>query len=74
MNVNNHNAWHLCRNRTEQFECVAEAMRRLGEGCTASDIQTALGITAKELEAVVDDARSIATRRSTRQVPASQAA
>lgn len=78
MEVKNHNAWHLCRNRGEQVECVAEAMRRLGEGCTDTDIQNALGITRKHLLSVVDDARALATARSMRHVrvsvPSSRAA
>ncbi len=67
MRVDNHNAYPLCRNRQEQVACVGEAMRRLGEGCTASDLKNSLGITQIQLEAVVDDARAYATERSTRQ-------
>lgn len=78
MRTENHNAWHLCRNRNEKVECVASVMRRLGEGCTAQDIMTCLGITKAELESVADDARALATRLSTIQtratVPARRAA
>lgn len=71
MRIENHNAFPLCRNRDEQVACVAEAMRRLGEGCTASDLKNCLGITTAQLEAIVDDARALAVRLSTHQTRAS---
>lgn len=78
MRFENHNAYHLCRSRQERVACVGEAMRRLGEGCTADDIKNSLGITQPELEDVVDDARSYAARLSVVQtratVPANRAA
>jgi hypothetical protein len=78
MRFENHNAYPLCRNRQEQIACVGEAMRRLGEGCTADDLKSSLGITQSQLEAVVDDARAYAVERSTYQrrfsVPAQRAA
>lgn len=78
MRVENHNAYHLCRNLQERIACVGEAMRRLGEGCTSSDLKNSLGITQAQLDEVADDARAYATERSTRQtrysVPAQRAA
>jgi len=78
MKLENHNAYPLCRTRAEKIACVAEAMRRLGEGCTADDLKTSLGITETELMSVVDDARALATTLSVRQtrarMPAVQAA
>ncbi|CAD7036595.1 hypothetical protein RHAB21_02545 [Pseudorhizobium halotolerans] len=78
MRLENHNAYPLCRNRREQVACVGEAMRRLGEGCTADDLKNSLGITQAELEAVADDARAYAVAASTVQtratVPANRAA
>lgn len=63
--IQNHNAYPLCRNRDEQVACVAEAMRRLGEGCTADDLKSCLGITETQLKAVADDARARAVTLST---------
>lgn len=78
MQVQNHNAYPLCRSRDEQIACVAEAMRRLGEGCTAQDLKNCLGITEVQLNAVVDDARARAVALSIYQtrvsVPARRAA
>lgn len=78
MTFQNHNAYPLCRNRQEQVECVGEAMRRLGEGCTESDLKNSLGITASQLNEVADDARAYAVAVSTHQlrvsVPAQRAA
>lgn len=65
MRFQNHNAWHLCRDRDERVACVASAMRRLGEGCTAEDLKLSLGITQSDLDAVADDARSLAVQQST---------
>ena len=78
MRFENHNAFPLCRNRQEQIACVGEAMRRLGEGCTAEDLKNSLGITQAQLEAIADDARAYAVEASTVQtiatVPANRAA
>lgn len=78
MRTQNHNAYPLCRNREEQVSCVAEAMRRLGEGCTTQDLKNCLGITEAQLNAVVDDARARAVELSVYQtrvsVPARRAA
>jgi len=78
MQVQNHTAYPLCRNREEQVACVAEAMRRLGEGCTTQDLKNCLGITEVQLNAVVDDARARAVELSVYQrrvsVPARRAA
>ncbi|CDN52509.1 Hypothetical protein RG1141_CH01440 [Neorhizobium galegae bv. officinalis bv. officinalis str. HAMBI 1141] len=63
--IQNHNAYPLCRNRDEQVACVAEAMRRLGEGCTSDDLKSCLGITEVQLKAVADDARARAVTLST---------
>lgn len=63
--LHNHNAYPLCRNRNEQIACVGEAMRRLGEGCTESDLKNSLGITTVQLNAVADEARAYAFARST---------
>jgi hypothetical protein len=60
MRFENHNAYPLCRNRQEQVACVGEAMRRLGEGCTAEDLKNCLGITQAQLDDLVDDARAYA--------------
>lgn len=65
MNVENHRAFPLCRNRDEQVACVAEAMRRLGEGCTENDLKNCLGITTAQLVSLADDARARATELST---------
>ncbi len=76
--IQNHNAYPHCRNRDEQVACVAEAMRRFGEGCTADDLKSCLGITEAQLKDVADDARSRAVTLSTYQtrisVPANRAA
>ena len=61
----NHNAYPLCRNRRERIECVGEAMLRLGEGCTESDLKNSLGITTPQLHDVADEARAYAFARST---------
>jgi hypothetical protein len=78
MRFENHNAFPLCRNRQEQVACVGEAMRRLGEGCTAADLKNSLGITQAQLDALADDARAYAVSASVTQtraaVPASRAA
>jgi hypothetical protein len=78
MRFENHNAYPLCRTRQEQVECVGEAMRRLGEGCTESDLKNSLGITTSQLNEVADDARAYAVAASTYQrrvsVPAQRAA
>ncbi|KKX28249.1 hypothetical protein [Rhizobium sp. LC145] len=78
MQPQNHNAYPLCRNRDEKVACVAEAMRRLGEGCTAQDLKNCLGITDAQLNDVVDDARARAVHLSVRQtrysIPARRAA
>ena len=65
MRFHNHNAYPLCRNRRERIECVGEAMRRLGEGCTENDLKNSLGITTAQLYDVADDARAYAFARST---------
>lgn|GEM_PF-2678623 len=78
MRFENHNAYPLCRNREEQVACVGEAMRRLGDGCTAQDLKNSLGITQAQLEAIADEARAYAVAASTIQtratVPARRAA
>ena len=78
MRLENHNAFPHCRNRQEQVARVGEAMRRLGEGCTADDLKVSLGITQAELDAIADDARAYAVSKSTVQtrttVPAARAA
>lgn len=71
MNVQNHNAYPLCTTRDQQIACVAECMRRLGEGCTEDDIKAALGITSAELKSVVDPARALAMKLSITQTRAS---
>jgi hypothetical protein len=70
MSFHNHNAFHLCRNRREQIACVGEAMRRLGEGCTASDIKNSLGIIQSTLDDLADEARAYAVAASTVQTRA----
>lgn len=78
MRFENHNAFPHCRNRQEQVACVGEAMRRLGEGCTAEELKTSLGITQAQLDAIADDARAYAVQASVTQtraaVPANRAA
>lgn len=78
MRIENHNAFPLCRNRDEQVVCVGEAMRRIGEGCTASDLKSSLGITQAQLDDVADDAVayafSVSTRHTRASVPARRAA
>lgn len=78
MRLENQNAFPHCRNRREQVACVGEAMRRLGEGCTADDLKASLGITQAQLDAIADDARAYAVSKSTVQtratVPAARAA
>lgn len=78
MKPENHNAYPMCNTRAEKVACIAEAMRRLGEGCTAEDLKNCLGITDAQLKEVVDDARAEATARSIRQtrsrVPVARAA
>ncbi|UIK04880.1 hypothetical protein [Neorhizobium galegae] len=75
--IQNHNAFPLCRNRDEQVACLAEAMRRFGEGCTADDLKACLGITQAQLMDIADDARARAVTLSTYQtrvsVPANRA-
>lgn len=75
--IQNHNAFPLCRDRKEKIACVAEAMRRLGDNCTTETLKSSLGITQRELDAVADDARSLAAGLSVRQtrysVPANRA-
>lgn len=66
MRVQNHNAWKLCRNRDERIACLASAMRRLGEGCTAHDLKLCLGISQSEIENHADEARALAVEQSTR--------
>ena len=78
MRFENHHAYPHCRNRQEQIACVGEAMRRLGDGCTASDLKNSLGITQAQLEGIADEARAYAVAASTIQtrvtVPARRAA
>lgn len=78
MRFENHNAFPHCRNRQEQIACVGEAMRRLGEGCTAADLKNSLGITQAQLDEIADDARAYAVAASTVQtraaVPVNRAA
>jgi hypothetical protein len=78
MQVQNHNAYPHCTTRDQKVACVAECMRRLGEGCTEDDLKTALGITSAELKTVADDARAMAMTLSVTQtratVPARRAA
>lgn len=64
MNFQNHNSYPLCSTRDEKVACVAEAMRRLGDGCTEDDLKTTLGITSSELKSVADDARARAVTLS----------
>lgn len=64
MQVQNHNAYPLCRTRDEKIACVAETMRRLGEGCTEDDLKNCLGITTVELKSIADDARALAVALS----------
>jgi hypothetical protein len=78
MQTQNHNAFPLCTTRDDQVACVAECMRRLGEGCTGDDIKNALGITSAQLKSLADDARARAVTLSVTQtriaVPARRAA
>ena len=69
-----HELFHTCSNRAERVACVASAMRRLGEGCTDTDLMTHLGITKSDLLSVADDARAKAVVDSTRETIARRAA
>lgn len=71
MQIQNHNAFPLCRDRDEKIACVAEAMRRLGEGCTEADLKNTLGITTAELNDLADEARARAVSLSVTQTRAS---
>lgn len=55
------------KSRAQRVEAVAEVMRRLGEGCTAVQICTTLGITFAQLDDVAEDACAEATARSVHQ-------
>ena len=76
MDVDNQNAWPKCRNDDERIACLASAMRRLGENCTAHNLKVGLGVTQQELEKYGDRARAKAAADSITRVrrPVPQAA
>ncbi len=76
MEVDNQNAWPKCRDDDDRIACLASAMRRLGDNCTAQNLKVGLGITQRELDKYADRARAKAAADSVYQrivrVPAGQ--